>query len=165
MARTRNDWMDLDSARTKLLVIWLSGGGFLFLILTLQSIFGRYGTELQSVWSWFIPNVLPTLSLMIGVIGATALSPAANQPKRVKRSFFRISLALSFFYLTLLALTIMLEPFTKTPVLELYASSNYFLGPIQGLTVAALGVLFVTQDSTKAETRNKIVPAELAQKG
>ena len=152
MARTRTDWMDLDSARTELLVIWLSGGGILFLVLTLQSIFGRYGTELQSVWSWFIPNILPTLSLMIGVIGATALAPAAKQAKRVKRSFFRISRALSFFYLALIALTIMLEPLTKTPVLELYTSSNYFLGPIQGLAVAALGMLFVTQDSTKAGT-------------
>ncbi|MBY5529738.1 hypothetical protein GFL54_36575 [Rhizobium laguerreae] len=162
---TRADWMDLDSARTELLVIWLSGGGALFLILTVQSIFGRYGTELQSVWSWFIPNILPTLSLMVGVIGATALSSTAQQPKRVKRGFFRLSRALSIFYLALIALTIMLEPFTKIPVLELYTSSNYFLGPIQGLAVAALGVLFVTQDSPKGGTREKVELADPSRKG
>ncbi|MGO6744394.1 hypothetical protein ACCS93_18235 [Rhizobium ruizarguesonis] len=157
--------MDLESARTELLVIWLSGGGVLFLILTVQSIFGRYGTELQSIWSWFIPNILPTLSLMIGVIGATALSPTTQQAKRVKRSFFRLSRALSLFYLVLIALTIMLEPFTKTPVLELYTSSNYFLGPIQGLAVAALGVLFVTQDTTKGGTPDELDLVEPSEKG
>jgi hypothetical protein len=119
----------------------------LFVILTLQSIFGRYGAELQSVWSWFLPNIVPNISLMIGVLGASALTSQRGREKTVRRSFFNVARALSLFYLLLLLLTILLEPLTGTPALDLYASSNYWLSPLQGITSGAIGILFVAQQS------------------
>ena len=150
MTKLRTEWLDLEAARTRLLIIWMCGGGALFFILTVQSIFGRYEDQLQAVWSWFIPNILPTLSLMVGVIGANALSPESKRPKRVRRSFYEISTYISMFYILLFAMTILLEPLSRVPVIDLYTSSYYWLGPIQGIAAAALGVLFVAQEAAKS---------------
>src|SRR5215467_8249250 len=128
-------WMSLEEARSSLLVIWLIGGGAVFLILMLQSIFGRYGSNLQAVWSWFIPTVIPTVSLMLGVLGAGALSVHPAEPKVVRRFFFQVSRSLSFFYVMIVGLTVLLEPLTKVPATDLYTMSNYWLGPLQGLVV------------------------------
>jgi hypothetical protein len=139
-------WMGLEHARSRLLVIWMIGGGLVFLILTIQSILGRYGDKLQAVWSWFIPTVVPTLSLMVGVLGASALTQDLEEKKIVRVFFFQVSQALSVFYLASLFLTIALEPVTKIAATDLYTMSNYWLGPLQGLVLAALGVLFVSRE-------------------
>jgi hypothetical protein len=141
----------LEHARSSLLLIWMVGGGILFLILTVQSILGRYGDKVQAVWSWFIPEIVPTISLMIGVLGARALAPASDDGKVVRVFFFQLSRGLSIFYLTVLLLTIGLEPLTKIQAIDLYTMSNYWLGPIQGLVVAALGVLFVSREHLEKE--------------
>jgi hypothetical protein len=143
-------WTSLDEARSTLLLIWMVGGGLAFFILMLQSIFGRYESKLQAVWSWFIPTIVPTISLMLGVLGANALSADAHGPQIVRSFFYRISRALSVFYVAALLLTIGLEPVTRVPAIDLYTMSNYWLGPLQGLVVAALSVLFVSKGRPQA---------------
>jgi len=138
-------WMLLEDARSTLLLIWMLGSGLVFAILTAQSIFGRYGDNLQAVWSWFIPTVIPTISLMLGVLGATAMTADADT-KVVKVFFYRLSKYLSLFYLTILFLTVVLEPFTQLPAIKLYTTSNYWLGPLQGLVVGVIGVLFMSKE-------------------
>jgi hypothetical protein len=147
------NWMDLEECRSTLLLIWMIGGGIIFVVLIVQSILGRYGSNLQAVWSWFIPTVVPTTSLMLGVLGAGALSGRSIKPQEVRAFFFQISRALSMFYLVALALTIALEPFSPVPAIDLYTMSNYWLGPIQGLVVAAIGVLFVSKQDRQKQTQ------------
>jgi len=139
-----NGRVALEEARNRLATVWLAGSGAVFLVLMVQSILGKYDQQLQEVWSWFVPTVLPTLALMIGVIGAAALSET-NDQREVKSWFFRLTFGLSIFYLVVLAATILLEPFSKTPGIQLFTLSNYWLSPLQGLAVAAIGVLFTTQ--------------------
>ena len=146
MGSRNRKWMPLDEARSILFTIWMVGGGLLLVILMLQSVFGRYGAQLQAVWSWFIPTVVPSISLMLGVLGATALAAKSSRPKSVRTSFFRVSCCLSVFYLFILLTTVAVEPFTRIPAVNLYTMSNYWLGPTQGLVVAALGVLFVSKE-------------------
>jgi cytochrome bd-type quinol oxidase subunit 2 len=150
MAKDADEWMSLDRARSSLLVIWMWGGGTVFLLLMVQSILGRYGDKLQAVWSWFIPSIVPTISLMVGVLGVTALAVDHNEPKVVKAFFFRVSRAFSVFYLCVLFFTIVLQPFGQLPAVDLYTISNYWLGPLQGLVVAALSVLFVSKERQQA---------------
>lgn len=135
----------LSEVRAKLATVWFTGSGIVFVVLMLQSIFGKYAGQLQEVWSWFVPTVVPSLSLMLGVIGASALS-AADDDRMVKATFYRFALALSYFYLVVLALTIFLEPLGNVPGIQLFILSNYWLSPIQGLVVAAIGVVFATQE-------------------
>ena len=49
-------------------------------ILAVETIGGRLGSEGSEVSGWFMPNVLPTLSLMVSLIRAEALKPAAEDP-------------------------------------------------------------------------------------
>ena len=40
----------------------------MFLLLIAQSYGGAYGdTDVSDVWKWFLPTIMPTLSLMVGV--------------------------------------------------------------------------------------------------
>jgi cytochrome bd-type quinol oxidase subunit 2 len=135
----------LEQARNSLAKVWFIGAGIVFFILVLQSILGKYEGSLQEVWAWFVPTVLPTLALMLGVIGASALTEDQDR-RKVKEFFFTLSKYLSLFYLLILTATILLEPFSNTPGIKLYNLSNYWLGPIQGLVVAAISVLFASQD-------------------
>jgi cytochrome bd-type quinol oxidase subunit 2 len=136
----------LEQARNSLATIWFAGGAIAFLLVTTQSILGKYASTVQEVFAWFVPIIFPTLALMVGVIGATALQDD-NDKRAVKAFFFRLSQALSVFYLLVLMLTLLLEPFSATPGIKLYSLSNYWLGPLQGLVVATITVLFTSQDN------------------
>jgi hypothetical protein len=137
----------LEHVRAQLAKLWLIGGGLLFSLLVVQSIFGKYGEHVESVWSWFVPTTVPTVSLMIGVLGAGAMDEGDR--RTLKRSFSDIAWWLSLVYLAILAATILLEPFSGLTTAELRPRSNFWLGPLQGLVLAALGFLFTaTEKST-----------------
>jgi hypothetical protein len=138
--------LPLETARTRLTVIWCTGAGIVFVILVLESILGpKFRKDLQQLWAWFVPTVVPSLALMLGVLGADALT---NDPvqRSVKAPFYKIAAGLSLFYLGILILTVALEPFSPLPGMQLFTVSNFWLSPIQGLVVAAIGVLFTSQE-------------------
>jgi cytochrome bd-type quinol oxidase subunit 2 len=145
---SRSGRIQLEKARNDLVRIWLVGAGLAFGLLVIQSILGKYEGQLQEVWSWFVPTVVPTVSLMLGVLSASALAEHEEE-RSVKQSFFGISKSLSFFYLALLAVTLLLQPLSDKPPVQSYTLSNYWLGPLQGLVVAALGVLFTSQEKAR----------------
>jgi hypothetical protein len=134
----------LEHVRAQLAKIWLIGGGLLFSLLVVQSIFGKYGEHVEGVWSWFVPTTLPTVSLMIGVLGAGAMDEGDR--RTLKKSFCDIAWWLSLVYLAILAATILLEPFSGLTTAELRPRSNFWLAPLQGLVLAALGFLFTATD-------------------
>jgi hypothetical protein len=133
----------LEQARSQLVFVWLIGGGVLFAVLVIQSILGRYGVHIQEAWSWFIPTIVPTISLMIGVLGSAALG--SDDRRSVRRTFFVITWWLSVAYLMVLGLTVVLQPFSPLEAIQLYQVSNYWLTPIQGVVTAAIGFLFASQ--------------------
>jgi len=145
--------MTLERARWRLAVIWFPGAAILFVTLVLQSMGGAYGKDLQRVWGWALPNFLPTLALMVSVFAADALKPNAGKPLLVRRNFCTLSMWLSIFYLLMLLLTVFAQPFIRTYVgdtttdrVEMLESSSIWLGPLQGVVVIALGVLFFMKE-------------------
>lgn len=136
----------LESARTRLMVVWSIGAALVFVVLMLESILSnKFSTHLQELWAWFVPTVVPSLALMLGVVGADALAEHSER-RTVKRPFFLIAAGLSAFYLSILSLTVFLEPFSQRQGMDLFTVSNFWLTPIQGLVVAAIGVLFTSQE-------------------
>jgi hypothetical protein len=144
------DRIPLDQARNSLTIVWFVGAGLSFGLLAAQSILGKYPNSLQEVWGWFTPTVFPTSALMLGVIGATALQ-AGYDRRVVKVFFFKLSRALSAFYLLILLLTMLLEPFSPMQGTELFTMSNYWLSPIQSLVVAAITVLFTSHEKNPSD--------------
>jgi hypothetical protein len=139
----------LDEARNSLTIVWFVGAGLSFVLLAAQSILGKYESSLQEVWGWYTPTVFPTSALMLGVIGATALQPGYDN-RVVRLFFFKLSRAISAFYLLILLLTMLLQPFSPMQGMELFTMSNYWLSPIQGLVVAAITVLFTSHERKPA---------------
>jgi hypothetical protein len=145
----------LDHARWQLAKIWFGLSVPLALFLVVQSVVGKYQDKVQAVWGWALPTMLPTLSLILAALGASALEPE-NQQTQVKRSFFVAACWLSSAYLLLVIATIAIEPFTRLESLQLMSLSNIWLGPFQGLVTSVIGVLFFTRQSDQ----NKPLQAE-----
>lgn len=137
----------LDHVRWQLAKLWFSLSGTIFLILIIQSMFGKYQGKVQAVWSWALPTLMPTLALIITVLGASALGASRDGSRKVKRSFYIISLWLSALYLLLIIVTLLVEPFTPFESLELLNLSSLWLGPFQGLVASALAILFFSRQA------------------
>jgi len=146
--------ISLETARWRLARVWFIASGIVFVTLVAQSVGTVYEGRLQSAWGWALPNFVPTLALMVSVFAADALRPydAAHELK-VREPFFKLSMGLSIFYLIILFATILAEPLfltfrsdPNTSPVQLLEISNLWLGPLQGLVVAALGVLFFLKE-------------------
>jgi hypothetical protein len=139
--------LSLDAVRARLSAVWLVGTGIVFVLLVVQSLLGRYEDKTQEAWGWLLPTIMPTLGLIVTVLGYTALDPIFSQAV-VRRSFFRVAIWLSVMYLLLILLTIGVQPFVArdaNAAVELMRTSQLWLGPFQGLVASALGVLFVSK--------------------
>jgi hypothetical protein len=141
------DSVPLAHVRSRLAVVWLTSAALIFGLLILQSLLGKYGNRAQQVWSWVLPTMMPTLTLMLSALGADALNaePAGSY---VKKSFFQIAFWLSLAYLFLILLTILIEPFVATESLDLFNLSNLWLGPFQGLVASTIGLVFLSKRSS-----------------
>jgi hypothetical protein len=139
--------VSLAATRAAITRLWLSGAGCAAIFLVVSSILRGRADAAREVWSWFLPLVLPTIGLMVGVLGAAAMGQRAET--YVRKSFVDIAFWLSVAYLLLLLITIVLEPFSPLRGAELHGMSNYWMGPFQGLVVAALGYLFTSSQEKK----------------
>ncbi|MFX0135519.1 MAG: hypothetical protein ACFFDN_17880 [Candidatus Hodarchaeota archaeon] len=141
--------ISIKKCKQRLAVLWLSCSIFLLIILIIQTSCGHYkdneSDNAREVFGWFFPLVMPTLSLIISVM-VLEKSVKGTRAKTVNPFLFRISLVLSAFYLILVGFPILLHPFFASPPLKLMQQSNLWLGPIQGLVAASLGVFFVKKE-------------------
>lgn len=131
--------------KRRLATLWFGASGALFSILIVQSILGKYGEGAAEAWSWFLPTLVPTLSLIVGVLVMDALKKGVKQ-RTVGAFLFNLSFWLSGFYLLTLGLTIFLQPFSEMGALELMKVSNLWIAPIQGLVTAAIAAFFVKSE-------------------
>lgn len=147
----------LDAARWNLAWIWFSGCAVVVAILIAQTVAGAYGSQTQGAFSWALPNFLPTLALMLSVVAQDALRQyEPGKEMTVRASFFKLARALSVFYIFVLSLSILLQPFFADGAITDGSSrvaalqvTNLWLGPLQGLVVAALGTLFFLKQDEK----------------
>ena len=142
----------VTDSQKRLVFIWFSGSGFLFALLLLQTMLGKYGSEALEAWGVMLPTFVPTLFLIIGTLIADATRETdSDEIVTIDRFFFRLAEFLSIAYLATVILTILLSPFSKLSQLELIKLSNLWLTPFQGLVIAALGAFFVSKNKTKEE--------------
>jgi len=150
------DLVRLEVVRVRLAVVWLSAASVIFGTLILQSLLGHYQDRADEVWKWLLPAITPTLGLVISVIGSSALLPSFSGAV-VRKSFYRIALLLSIFYLVFIFLNIVIQPFISATIddqIKSFHTSNLWLAPLQGLVASALGVLFVSKHSTQADSED-----------
>lgn len=135
--------MTLAKSKWTLAWIWLGGAGLILTLMVGQSLFDVYGARTEEAWSWYLPTVMPSLSLILGVLVADfRADKAAPENRRKPGPLLGLAIGVSVFYLLMVSLTLLVQPFLATPPLELMRRSNLWLGPLQGLAAATLGAFF-----------------------
>lgn len=146
------DTLPLQRAQRRLATVWLVSAAATSLLLIAQTQIGNvYADRTAAVWQWYLPSTFPTLALVIGVLVNAEINPPARRQalrRRVSTFFYRVALVASAFYLALILLHPALTAFRHGAVakLALLEASGIYLGPIQGLVSAALGVFFLSAD-------------------
>ena len=131
--------------KRRLATVWFALGGVIFLLLVIQTVMGYYGQRATDAWGWFLPNVMPTLSLIVGVLVLDQMGGGVKT-RTADAFLYRLALGLSCAYLLLILLSILVQPFAPLPPLELMQQSNLWLGPLQGLVAGTLGAFFIKAD-------------------
>lgn len=138
----------LETARRGLALVWLFLGLGILVLVVLQSLLGVYQDRVGDVWDWFLPTIMPTLSLVVAFLASVAT--ASFSGALVRKSFFYIAALLSALYLLLLVTSIVTLPFSAATLdvkIESLRASNRWLGPFQGVVAAALGVFFTSKQA------------------
>lgn len=134
----------VSTAQIKLAVVWLFGAGVIFLLMLAQTVGGKYGNQSQRAWAWFLPTVVPTLSLILGAIVYAARDPK-TEGQTVDKSVYRIAYGLSAFYLAAVLSTLLLQPLSGMQPLEFITGANVWLSAVQGIVGVALGAFFTSK--------------------
>jgi hypothetical protein len=147
----------IAKCKYRLAYVWSAGFILLLILLILQTAFGRYGSNAGDVkaseaFGWFLPTILPTLSLVIGVLVADARDDSKGK-KLVDRRMYRLSMILSVCYLLVVSLTFLIDPFTNWSQLQLMKLSNLWLGPLQGIVSAIIGVFFFSKETEREASK------------
>jgi len=152
--KSKHIQVSLNDARWALAKIWFIGGGAIFLFLIVQTLGTIYGDSYGEVWSWALPNVMPTLSLIMTVLGAAAITHGGENPIWVKRKYLTLAKTFSICYLALIFLSIVgayfaahFRPSSKFTEVDAIKMSGIWLAPIQALVVACIGALFFTEQA------------------
>jgi hypothetical protein len=138
----------MRSAKRSLAVIWFVGSGIVFLIVLGQTVGRVYGDEVEKAWAWLLPSIMPTLSLIVGVLVSDA-QQSDKTPPEIDSFLVKMAVVVSIIYLLTVLGTILLQPIVRgwsTP-LGFLNISHLWLAPLQGLVSAFIGALFVKQNS------------------
>jgi cytochrome bd-type quinol oxidase subunit 2 len=135
----------LKHAKKRLALVWLSGAGVSFALLLFISTQGDPVTvNVPKLWNWFLPGVLPNLSLIVSVL-ALDLRKKSSEDESIDPFFYRIAFWLSLLYVALFCLLPLL-PHPGRDFQQVLDSSQLWLAPVQALATAALGAFFVKRD-------------------
>jgi hypothetical protein len=135
--------VSITAAQTRLAVLWLAGSAVIFMLMLAQTVSGKYGGQTQRAWGWFMPTVVPTLSVILSAIAYGATRAAEDQT--VEERAYRLTFWMSAFYLLTILATLLLQPLSDLRPLEFMSNANLWLGPLQGLVGIALGTFFTSK--------------------
>ncbi len=154
----------MSKCKVRLAWLWLIMFAFILLLLVGQHVFGKYDYKIRvekekNKWEiknesksieagkWFITSVIPSLLLIVSALGQDILrKKKKKKDRKVNRSTFRLFFFLSLFYLMVVSLVILVNPFSSHSQLELMKQSKVWLLPFQGLVVIGLGAFFIVKE-------------------
>lgn len=134
--------MEVKKAQQRLALLWFSGGAVMFLYVIFLSVRIVDRETVIAIWSWFLPTIMPTLSLIVGATVSRVLT-ARESKQEVNLFSYRLALGLSVFYLFIVGMVFLMKPFTSSSIEDVMKISHLWLAPVQGLTSASLGAFFV----------------------
>jgi hypothetical protein len=130
-------------AKAVLSYLWITAFVILCAIISLQTLFGKFGSgdDWDTGFGWFFSLTIPSLSLMLTVWG---LQQTAEDKKEVTSSHVLwAAIAFSAFYLACMLALLLLHPFAELPLQTQLRHSAWYLAILQGIVTALLGRLFI----------------------
>jgi hypothetical protein len=135
----------LTYCRRRIALLWSVGFGVNFLLFLSQSVAGAFQDRLQAAWSWFLPTLVPSYTIILGALLFDAYKSQPNMT--VDRFVFRLSFGLSAFYLLVLLGTLAWAPrFSghENPM-DFLEQAGLYLAALQALVGLTLGGFFGTR--------------------
>ncbi len=144
--------VDFYQSRKTLLTHWMVFSAIIFVTYFVQARMGKFGNSEAEVWSWLFQYLLPSISLMIGVLIISLSDPSTEQSIDV--FYFRLAMGMSYFFLILIFLSSFFVPLIhlqsnlnspvldQTPLIKAFDNYNSVLIPVQGLSTLTLGIFF-----------------------
>jgi hypothetical protein len=137
-----------QTAKKRLALIWFGGAAVLFLFVFG---FGLNSPSAGAVWAWFLPTVMPNLSLIVGVWVADARAGGVpDQP--VDPFMYRLAASLSAFYLLLIAALFLSHPYAQNAAQGIAGwlqASQLWLAAVQSLASLGMGAFYVQRTQAK----------------
>lgn len=138
--------MEFRIAKQRISKLWFIYAAAIFIILLTQTFFGKFEDKSSDVWSWFFPNVVPTLSLMVSIFVFDIKQESKG--RIIDKFYYQLAFYVSILYLSAILLTILVQPFTHYNIVELTKKSSFYLGPFQGLVTGIMGLIFMKAEKT-----------------
>jgi len=131
-------------AQKKITTLWFTVVGLIFIFLLSKSIID-HAMDVVLYWGWFFPLTLPIISLISSVLVLQA-NAVPSLTGNVSTFVYRLTLFTSFFYLLIVSLTLIASFFVSGFPDELLSKSGLWLGPIQGIAGAFIGIFFFKEE-------------------
>ena len=133
-------------ARCKIILggIWVVFFLGLFTLLLLQVDGNKYGGNAGTVWSWFLPMILPTVSLIIGVF-LLDVQNSSIQEAKVNAVVFYLAAGGSIIYLIFLSWIFLGEPYANKNVFSAMKDYGMPISVLQGIVNSFVGVFFMNK--------------------
>lgn len=155
--------LDLVHCQWMLACWWLGIGFGLIVLLIIQTMSNMYAGQHEQAWSWLVPMLVPTFSVIVGGIVHTASSPSSTFT--VSREIYQLAKGLSIAYLGLVAITLGAVNYVamNSPgdgaTLRWLSTSRLWLAPLNAPVGIVLGVFFASsQDRGSGEGRRTSAP-------
>jgi hypothetical protein len=136
---------EASSSLRKLATLWFVWSGLLFLLLVAQTLFGKYGDQPEWAWALFLPSLMPTMTAIVTILATQATSARSAI---LNATVYKLSIAMSICYLSVLTLGLLLEPLLDADSIEVMKSTSFYLTPFQSLVLASLIFMILSRRVT-----------------
>ena len=136
----------LASAQKLISLPWFGGFVGTFILFLMQTRWEVYREVEKEAWSWFLPTMIPSISIILGTIIYDVVQKPAKATRVDKFSLW-LTFGFSLLYLVVLLITIASAPNFNggKGALAFLQSSSIYLNPLQGLVGLTLGAFYVSR--------------------
>jgi cytochrome c-type biogenesis protein CcmH/NrfF len=146
--------ISFSKGQQSIAILWFIGGGLAMTILIAQSMAKTWGSWVSDAWSWLLPAILPTLTLIISTVVVESTQQRKSRTE-VNSFAYYLCIGLSAFYLICVLTVLLSINFVQIKPLDLMKMSSLWLAPLQGLLSGIIGVFFVKQAGSRLKGKSK----------
>jgi hypothetical protein len=115
----------------------------------------RPGAGTARIWQWYCTSFMPTLGLIAGVLStAVRRGTESTEERQIDRLYYYLTMSVSVGYVLSALFVILYWPSLYEENLKLSAlldTSNYWLGPAQGIVAALISGVFFHGNGMREE--------------